>query len=387
MKTIKFLILLTLTLSLCIVTSAVMAQNNQQADDIEKKIIEYQNKLSELGQQKNTLSSQIQYMDTQIYLTNLRIQDSERKIISTGKEIDLLGSRIEGLDQSLDYISKLLLDKIVQTYKQREISLFGLLFDSQNADDLLTKIKYVKTARDNNQRLLVQVQEAKSNFEEQKSLREEKKQELDNLVSQLASQKVDLDNQKIAKQRLLDETQNNERVYQNLLAKAQAEYAAIQGIIAGAGTEIEMREVQKGNNIATVISGTSCNSSGTHLHFIVQTGANVQNPFNYLKSVDYSDDTGGDLWNPSGNWDWPISPRIGFHQGFGETWAVRNTWAGNIYRFHNGIDISGSSNSVYAVADGTLYKGSYAVGCTLSYVKLVHKDSNISTLYLHVYPQ
>lgn len=387
MKIIKYLILLTLTLSLSIVTSTIKAQNNQQADDIQKKIDEYQNKLSELGQQKNTLSSQIQYMDTQIYLTNLRIQDSEQKIISTGKEIDLLGSRIEGLDQSLDYISKLLLDKIVQTYKQREISLFGLLFDSQNADDLLTKIKYVKTARDNNQRLLVQVQEAKSNFEEQKSLREEKKQELDNLISQLASQKVDLDNQKIAKQRLLDETQNNEKVYQNLLAKAQAEYAAIQGIIAGAGTEIKMRDVQKGNNIATVISGTSCNSSGTHLHFIVQTGTNVQNPFSYLKSVDYYDDTGGDPWNPSGSWDWPISPKIGFHQGFGETWAVRNTWAGNIYRFHNGIDISGSSNNVYAVADGTLYKGSYAVGCTLSYVKLVHKDSEISTLYLHVYPQ
>ncbi|MDO8497329.1 MAG: hypothetical protein Q7S61_02170, partial [bacterium] len=83
----------------------------------------------------------------------------------------------------------------------------------------------------------------------------------------------------------------------------------------------------------------------------------------------------------------PIVPTIGFHQGYGETWAVKNTYAGNIYRFHNGIDISGSSNSVTAVADGELYRGSYAVGCTLSYVKLKHKDSNLSTLYLHVYSE
>ena len=66
---------------------------------------------------------------------------------------------------------------------------------------------------------------------------------------------------------------------------------------------------------------------------------------------------------------------------------MRNTWVGRIYSFHNGIDITGSSSNVYAVADGTLYRGSYAVGCTLSYAKLAHKDSNVATLYLHVYPQ
>ena len=56
---------------------------------------------------------------------------------------------------------------------------------------------------------------------------------------------------------------------------------------------------------------------------------------------------------------------------------------------HNGIDITGSSKSVSAVSDGILFKGSYSGfnGCALSYVRLQHKDSNISTLYLHVYPQ
>ena len=284
-------------------------------------------------------------------------------------------------------MSKLLIQKIVEGYKQRTVSLFSLLFDSENANDLLTKIKYVKTARDNNQKLLLQVQEAKLNFEEQKKLREEKKAELDNLRDTLAQQKNDLNNQKAAKQRLLTDTQNSEQVYQGLLAKAQAEYAAIQGIVAGAGTETQVREVKKGDVIATIISGSSCNSSGTHLHFIVQQGESIQNPFNYLKDIDHIDDTGGDPWNPSGNWDWPISSPIEYHQGFGETWAVHNTWVGNIYRFHNGIDISGSSYNVYAVADGTLYKGSYTVGCALSYVKLLHKDSNISTLYLHTYIQ
>ena len=156
------------------------------------------------------------------------------------------------------------------------------------------------------------------------------------------------------------------------------------GIIAGAGTEIKIREVKKGDVIASIISGPSCNSSGSHLHFIVQEGETVKDPFGYLKSIDNINDSGGDTWNPSGSWDWPISSTVEFHQGYGVTWFVR---AYGWYNFHNGIDISGSSNNVYSVADGTLYRGSYALRCTLSYAKLVHKDSNISTLYLHVYPQ
>ena len=323
-------------------------------------------------------------MDTQIYLTALQIQDTEQKIIKTGKAIDLLGSRIEGLDQSLDYLSKLLINRVVEGYKKRPFSIFALLLDNENANDFLNQIKYLKTAQTNNQKLLYTVQETKSNYEEQKKLREEKKTELDKLNANLEQQKIDLNNQKITKQKILTDTQNDEAIYQKLLAQAQAEYAAIQGIVAGAGTETQLREVKKGDTIASIIEGSSCNSSGTHLHFIVQEGGTVKDPFGYLKPIDNINDSGGDTWNPSGSWDWPISPTIEFHQGYGVTWFVR---AYGWYNFHNGIDISGPSNNVYAVADGTLFKGSYSLGCVLSYVKLAHKDSNMTTLYLHVYPQ
>ncbi|GIW64233.1 MAG: hypothetical protein KatS3mg092_0166 [Patescibacteria group bacterium] len=357
-----------------------------QQSDIEQKIKEYESKLTEIRQQKNTLSSQIQYMDTQIYLTGLKIQQTEEKIKTLSKEIDTLETKIEGLDDSLNYLSKILLNKIVQSYKQKRITFLDLLIDVQNAEDLIKKLKYINSVRNTNQKLLIQVQQTKINFEEQKNLREQKKKELDELKITLSNQQKDLNNQKLAKQKLLIETQNNETIYQNLLAKAQAEYAAIKGIIAGGGIETKIKDVKKGDLIATIIPGPSCNSSGSHLHFMVKENDSVQNPFNYLKNIDFKDYSGGDLWNPSGSWDWPIQPPIEFNQGYGYTWAIRNTWVGNIYNFHNGIDIFGSSYNVYAVEDGTLYRGSYSVGCALLYVKLVHKNSNISTYYLHTYP-
>ncbi len=202
----------------------------------EQEIKDFENTcVKPLATQISSLSQRIQYLQNQQYLTSIQISQTEQKIVSTEKEINLLGSRITGLDQSLDLLSKLLLDKIVQSYKQREVSLFGLLFDSQSAGDLLSKIKYIKTARDNNQKLLVQVQEAKSNFEEQKKLREEKTTELSNLQATLESQKVDLQDQENTERRIKEETQNSQSVYENKVAQARRELAGFTSFATAAG--------------------------------------------------------------------------------------------------------------------------------------------------------
>ncbi|MFA6017227.1 MAG: hypothetical protein WC744_04020 [Patescibacteria group bacterium] len=210
----------------------------QDKSDLEKKISEYQAKLQQLKQEKNTLSSQIQYMDTQISLTALQINQTEQKIISTGKEIDLLGSRIEGLDQSLDYLSKQLIQRIVVGYKKKPFSLFSLLLDNKDAYDFLNQVRYLKTAQDNNQKLLYTVQETKTNAEEQKKLREEKKIELDKLNETLNYQKQSLDNQKVQKQTLLADTQNDETTYQRLLTQAQAQLAGFKSFVSSAGAGV-----------------------------------------------------------------------------------------------------------------------------------------------------
>ncbi len=194
-------------------------------------------KVGDLRNQANTLSSQIQYMDTQIYLTGLQIRDTEQKIISTQKEIETLGTRIEGLDSSLNYLSKLLINKIVEGYKQRSVSLFTILLDSISADDLINRIKYLKTARQKNQNLLIQVQETKTNFEEQKTLREEKKVELDQLTQTLNNQQLALNTQKGQKQKLLADTRNDEDTYQRLLSRAQAQLRSFKSFVQSSGAD------------------------------------------------------------------------------------------------------------------------------------------------------
>ncbi len=381
----KYILVLAALILLLFIPTLTKGQDCNSKEECEKLINEYQQKLTDLRNQKNTLSSQIELMDTQIYLTTLQIQETENKIQETEEEIEKLGGRINNLNTSLDHLSKILLQKIVEGYKRREIPLFDVFLDSDSASILFNRLKYAKITEENDRQLAFEMQKAKLNFEEQKDLREQKKIELDTLTTELNQRKADLDVQKSDKQRLLSQTQSDERTYQQLLALAQAEYAAIQGIVAGGGTETEVRQVSKGQTIASIIAGSSCNSTGTHLHFTVLVGGGVDNPFNHLKSVDHVDYSGGDAWSPSGDWDWPINTPVEFNQGFGsDTSFIRS---GAWYPFHNGIDVSSSSLNVTAVADGTLYRGSYSGGCTLPYTKLTHKDSNITTLYLHTITQ
>lgn len=213
-------------------------ESSGDRSEIQKRIQEYEKKLGEVRAQKNTLSAQISYMDTQTYLTELRIRQTEQKIKDTEREINTLGARITNLDSSLNQLSETLLNRIVAGYKNRSASLIDILLDSTNAPKLMNRLKYYELARDRNQKALMQVQEAKSNFEEQKNLREKKVEQLDVLGAQLEQQKVELDLQKKQKEKLLVDTKNDEVTYQNLLQQAREQLNSFRSFVQLTGTSV-----------------------------------------------------------------------------------------------------------------------------------------------------
>jgi len=350
-----------------------------------------QGKVNLLQSQENTLSSQISIMDSQIRLTEARIEANKKEILDLTLDIDTATKKISTLQDSLNKITEVLLNRIVATYEAGRAQPLEILLSSTNVSNLLTKLNYLKIAQAHDKRLIYDVQQAKNDYVNQKDIYEAKKKKVESLKKQLEAYTNQLNQEKASKQRLLEETKGSEANYQSLLAQARAEYEAIQGIVAGKGSETEVGDVSEGSTIASVIQGQSCNSGGTHLHFIIAKDDVTQNPFNYLKSISSENCSGsscgssdGDSFNPSGDWNWPLEPTIKMYQGYGSTWAVKNSWVGRIYSFHNGIDIEGSSSSVKAVKSGKLYKGSYYVGCSLKYVKLAHTDNGFTTYYLHV---
>jgi len=376
-----FLFSLSLIVLVCFVlfTPKVFGQTCGSVDDCSKLIGEYQSQITKLQGQANTLSNQIAQFNAQITLTSLKIKQTEEKI-------SLLGGRIDQLEISLDDLTKAFSSRAVETYKlAKSGNTISFLLISNNLNEAVSRFHYLQVVQKEDGNFLQRLQTAQINYKSQKTDQEE-------LQKELATEKANLNSQKASKASLLAATKNDEKKYQSLLASAQAEYAAILGIIAGKGVETEVGKVNEGQRIASIIQDASCNSDGSHLHFIVREGSNALNPFNYLKGgIDYENCSGsscgssdGDSFNPIGSWNWPINAKVKFTQGFGSTWATRNTWVSRIYTFHNGIDINGSNSEVKAVKSGTLYQGSYGVGCLLKYVRVDHDDSNLDTLYLHI---
>lgn len=363
-----------------------------EVEDLKNKITSYENQLKELGKQKDSLSKEIALMDGQIKLTSLKITQSEAQIKALEKEIVLISGKIINLDDSLNYLSKVLLSRIVETYKNGKIDPLTILFSSRSFSEFISRYRYLQAAQLHDREMLLAMEKTRTNYDEQKQLKETAQTDLEKLQKQLEAQKKQLSTQVEDRKRLLEETKGKEANYQSLLSAARSELEAILGILQGKGQEKEIKKVSEGEKIASVIEGSSCNSSGTHLHFMLTKDNSTVNPFSYLKGgIDFENCSGsscgsgnGDVFNPSGSWEWPINPKIKLGQGYGYTWAVQHTWVGRIYNFHNGIDIVGSSAEVKAAKPGTLYWGNYIGNCTLHYVRVRHDEDGIDTYYLHV---
>ncbi len=352
-----------------------------------------QQKIDESKATQSTLKAAINLLNSKINLAQAQIRNTNAQIEQLEKEIEVLSGVVAGLNGELDNLVDVFVSRVRESYKTRDTNLLWMFFASDSFSTFQNRLHYLQTAQRRNQIIMKELEAARIDYDQQKITKEEKQAEVEKLRAQLESQKKVLGTQQTQKNQLLAETKNNEKRYQQLLSQARAELEAIENIIAGKGSEQEVRDVSSGELIARVIQGASCNSSGEHVHFIVAQNTVTKNPFGYLKSADYENCSGsscgssdGDQFNPSGSWDWPISPRIRFSQGYGETWAVRNTWVGSVYKFHNGIDINSDSDEVKAVSSGKLFRGSYTGtnGCALKYVRVDHKDSDLDTYYLHV---
>lgn len=365
----------------------------KQGEDVNEGIACWESLLGEVGERKITLQSEITRFDTSIALTTAQISQTIVQIRELEKEIASLGGKIVKLDISLDQVSEILIKRVAETYKKRKIDPLALLFSSEDFTEFISRYKYLRVMQLHDRKLMVQMETVRTSYVDQKTVKEEKQKELEIAQKKLESQKVLLAQQKIDRERLLDMTRNDERRFQDLLSKARTELIAIKGILAGRGKEVEIGSASEGQKIASMISGSSCNSSGTHLHFMVTQGSDTRNPFEYLSggisaencSGSSCGSSDGDAFNPSGSWGWPINSPIKFNQGYGHTWAIQHTWVGRIYDFHNGIDVVSGSLDVKAVKAGVLYQGVYEGDyCSLSYVRVNHDDSDLDTYYLHV---
>lgn len=354
-------------------------------------------KLGEAQKQEKTLKSQLNLIDGQMQVTNLKIEETALSIDKLKREISSLETRIDRIGITLDALSEILLKRIVQTYKYNDtVSTFNLIFSSQNFGDLIERLKYIQVAQAYDKQKLYELQATKLAYNDQKQDKQTRQAEAEKLNKELENYKTQLDQQKKAKADLLKITQNDETLYQQKILAAQQEQQAILAILNGQGKEVSDGHVNNGDTIGHYIIGPSPCSGGTHLHFEVHQNNSIQDPNNFLSGTSFSywsNDGGADegAISPHGSWNWPISSPIVITQGYGMTPYATGALDG-IRHYgggpHTGIDMwtPPGLTTVKAVKEGTKYSGQLVGICNggpLNYKRVDHGDG-ISSLYLHV---
>lgn len=367
---------------------------NNRLDELQKQVSDLENKINDAQGKIKSLSSQISVMDSQVRLTELKINGAKSQLAQLEKDIGIVQGKISNLEASLDALSNILLQRIVATYKTGTIQPWELIVSSNGFSDLLSRIQYIRIVQIQGKKLIYDTEQAKVDYANQKQVFEKKQEQIAALKKQLEAYTVQLTQQKRDKVTLLEATRGDEQTYQQQLARARAEQAAILGITAGLGKETQVGGIKTGEKVGTIISGLSACSSGSHLHFEVAKNGASQDPVGYLKNIsltfDY-DESQGRHFSPSGSWEWPLDPPIKINQDYGMTYWARIGWYNGgphtgIDLFRKDVDLF-SSVDVKAVSNGTLYRGSIACGGgTLLYAK-VDQGDNLATYYLHIIPK
>ena len=228
----KKLFLLVLLALFFLTPNFIQAQN---VDELQEQINQYTKKLNELGTAKNTLSNQIKLLDSQYQLTLLKITQTETSIKVLEKEIDQLSVEIGKLEIKINQLSVEYIHQTVQSYKlQKKIPSFAYIFTS-GLNTFLEQHQYISAIQKNSQQNLINLETIRTNYDEQKTVKAKKQDELETLQKTLATQKVSLTSQKAAKNSLLESTKNDEKKYQSLLAEAQSQLAALKNFSSSAG--------------------------------------------------------------------------------------------------------------------------------------------------------
>lgn len=199
------------------------SNNTQQVSELNNRIRELERKVSDLKSQGNSLSSQIAAMDSQIQLSEYRVNATQKEMMDITLDIEAAGKRMSNLENSLDNVTKVLLNRIVATYQAGNAQELQVMMASGNITDLISRANYLKIVQSHDRQLLYDTQQARNDYANQKVLLEQKKKKVEELNKQLESYSAQLDRDKQTKQSLLAATKNDEAHYQRLLADARVQ--------------------------------------------------------------------------------------------------------------------------------------------------------------------
>ncbi len=311
-----------------------IAQQQKQIDEINEKRKKYEELVKTAQSEAASLNNQLIILNSRISQAEIEIESTENEIAKTNLQIQKLTADRAALDRKIENQKESISHLLRMSYRQNQVSTLEILLLNDSLADFLNQLKYIDNT---NHEISKNVKKLKENHEllskNQESLKE-RRVELNSLKAELISNRNALEYEKQNKIYILEETRENEKEYQSLIAQAKREHQQAQ-------SEINSLEVSVRQKLASLIEDPLESSDSTITWPI---------PKNVITSHFHD-------------------PRYPYRHIIGE---------------HSGIDVrAAQGTTLRAAADGYVARVKFDGTSAYAYIMIIHAN-NLSTVYGHV---
>lgn len=311
-----------------------ISEQQKRIDEINERRQEYEALVNRAQSDAASLNNQIVILNSRISQAELEIENTEIQITKTSLQIQKLNADALTLDRKVARQKESITNLLRLSYRQGKVGTLEMLLLNDSLTDFLNQVKYLENT---NKEISKNVADLKINqelLEKNKESLEERNRELVNLKNELISTKNSLEYEIQAKAFVLEETRENEREYQSLIAQARREHNQAQAEIAN--LEVAVRQ----------------------------------------KIASLSDDP---LQDSDSTIAWPVPKNVITAHFHDPRYPYRH-----IIGEHSGVDIrAAQGTTLRAAADGYVARVKFDGTSAYAYIMIIHANG-LSTVYGHV---
>lgn len=354
-----------------------LQQETQKYFKAQEIIQAIESKIRPLADKKATLQNQLDLFDEQLTLATTKIQNIEIQMNQKRLEIAKLEELLERAEIEISEEKSLVFDYIKQLYFEEKRyfddetaapELVSIMLSDETISESLQEIEFLKIMESLGEKIFQRLEEANKVFLIKKEELEVKKISLSKLKTVLEKEQQNLLSQKEGREKLFEETQGKEALYQKLLNKSKEdELAAINSV----ASLTKNKQIIEGK--LSEIQDLSSEALRLKQQGLLKNV--LENP---VTLEEYSLD--GLISDKVFNTPlmWPISPERGV-----SAYYLDKDYESYFGVKHNAIDVRASQGTpIYAPASAYVQEVADN-GMGYSYILLAHKGG-ISTLYGHV---
>lgn len=357
-------------------TDKLIEQKTKELD----KIIELQKQhITQKKEQAKTLKDEISRLENQIKEVEQKISAINREIENTQKDINSINNDIKLTELNLKKEQDKLKKGIALIYERGNSGFIEVLVSSSSVSSFLDQEKYLLAVNEDITSSVKEIKEIKTTLDQKRKELENKRQQQESLRGEQEQAQQDLSGSIMAKDKLLEETKGDEKMYQQFLEQALNDREQVSNMIlaisSGASPQaigLSYSGARAGHRVfrSEVIGrlGDTGFSTGPHLHFGVYQSKHDVDPMPLLGTNVLS---------------FPVSGTT-ITQGFMGTFSHKGRGPG----WPGGIDFSGSEGiPVRAAKEGTIIfdgVGPKGIDSGFGHYVIIDHHNGFLTLYGHL---